>query len=229
MEEKIFEKRLSEAVKKYVDEEGEKYIHDLDNIYEPQLSKGFKRKIKSLYVAYDFSYYRRIAAVFIIILISGTSIVYSTNADLRHFINKQLVDRGSHIDVSYNLTSMDYDFSSLSSSWEYLYIPDYVTPGYEVYSIESSDLNIVITYKNKNSEIKFIQCKGIQQKLILDNENSDVIEVELGDDKGYFQKSNNGEISRIYWIIGDMSFSIWSDMDEKEILNIAKSIKTIDR
>lgn len=240
MEKKIsddyFDFMLKKALDDYADEEGGRLATESNNLEEPVLSSEYKKNIDKIARKLELSknkFYMKIlntkfkiAIIFFIVLFSGSILTYNVNADLKSFINKLFTKTDTHIDITYNKSNINYDFSKISESWKYIYIPEYIPNGYRVKEISSTDEWIDIVYYMEEKEIDFTQFKD-DVSYSIDNEYSDISEIKILGNIGYLQHHKN--LTVIYWNNGDMLFNISGNIGDEELIKIVKSIYLVGR
>ena len=228
--EDYFEFMLKRALEDYAEEEGKCLQEQLKNIEEPDLSKKYKNNIRKisrqLNKNYKLSKKIKAASILLVVLFSGTAVTYNVNADFKSFINKLFTKEDTHINITYNKSNLEYDFSQIPESWEYFYIPEYMPAGYKVEEIKSDDSYIYISYANGEDTIDFEQRKG-NVKLSIDTENSEVYEINISGSTGYIQKRKS--LTIIYWNNSDIMFDISGNIDDSELIKIAESIYIVGR
>ena len=231
-----FEFMLKKALEEYSEEEGKCLQEQLENIEELILSEKYKRNIKKLSKQleksekHSYKYKSapkiKVAAIALVALFSGTAITYSVDANFKSFINKIFTEKDTHINIAYNKSDLEYDFSQIPESWEYFYVPEYIPVGYRVEEIEADEDKIHIRYINGEKTIDFNQRKEYK-KISIDNENSEVYEIDISDGTGYIQKHKS--LTTIYWNNSDVMFDISGNIDDNELIKIAESIYIVGR
>lgn len=227
-----FDFMLKRALDEYAEEEGKKYEEGLENIDEPNYSDEYKKAINQLLVN---KYYhkkakfrsKQIAAAVLILVVSGTTVVYKADADLRWFFIQLFTDRGTHIDISQNKTTINYDFSNIPEEWEYFYVPEYLPAGYKVDEIMATTTDIIIVYKFNDNEIIFTQGNDKESSLSIDTEHSNVHEIKIGGNEGYYLEGKNA--NTLVWYSDDQCFQLDGVLEKRELKKIAESTKIVDR
>lgn len=232
--EDYFEFMLKKALEEYAEEEGNSLQEQLKNIEEPELSEQYKKSIKKISRQLDkkekHNYILptkiKAAAISLIILFSGTALTYNVNANFKSFINKLFTEKNTHINITYNKSDLEYDFSQIPESWEYFYVPEYMPAGYKVEEIKADDNLIYISYIKGEDRIDFEQIKS-DTKLSIDNEHSEIKEIDISGDTGFVQKQDL--LTILYWNNSDIMFDVSGTVDEDELIKIAESIYIVGR
>lgn len=230
--EDYFDFMLKRALDEYAQEEGEKYEKELKNLDEPYYSDKYKKEIDKLL---EDKYYnkktkfrkKQIAAAILILAVSGTSLAYRADADLRWFITRLFTDKDTHIDISQNKTTLNYDFSNIPEKWEYFYVPEYLPAGYKVDDIMATTTDIIIVYKFNDNEIIFTQGNDKESSLSIDTEHSNVHEIKIGGNGGYYLEGKN--TNTLVWYLDNQCFQLDGTLEKKELKKIAESLKIVDR
>ncbi|MCQ4726746.1 DUF4367 domain-containing protein [Anaerotignum faecicola] len=220
------------ALDETADENGQRYIDELETIDEPKYSKEYKKEIDKLF---KNGYYKRkvrlkkrkAAAVIAVFILTGSMALYTADADLKSFITAILTDNGTDMDLSVNTTNLNYDFSGMPESWDRFYVPGYMTPGYRVGSIEFGKSLVNISYDNGKDTIYLSEGISDTVSYNLDLEHSAYKEIDINGVKGYFQKFEDGIL--ISWNYGGFYFQLSGAEGIDEMLEIAESMKAVER
>lgn len=234
MSDDYFEFMLKKALDEYAEEEGSRLKEELKDVEEPVLSGKYKKSINKIEKDLrENKKYRKTpvtkikaAVIALVVLFSGSIVTYNANADFKSFINKLFTKTDTHIDITYNKSNLEYDFSEIPESWEYFYIPEYVPDGYRVKEINSTEDWIDIIYARDEKEIDFIQFKG-NVTYSIDSERSEMSEVEISGNKGYLQ--HHEVLTVIYWNNSEMIFNLSGTIEDEELIKVAESIHLIGR
>lgn len=205
-------------------EEERKFAND------PDYSDGYKQFINKLVgkKLYDVNKKKRIklfggvalCACFIIAL------SISSVADIRNIIRNLFITYDSdstHI-AEYDM-NIDYDLDSVPESWEYIYVPEYLSSGFTVESFQSNDKEINIVFSNSNKDkIEYILYKEYtyntmeNQYEIIDNNGTNIYYIEDGNTRTAICK------------VTDIYIKIFSNyISKEELLQIIKNIKILSR
>ena len=211
---------------------GTSYENELGDIEKPEYSDNYKKNINNFlnqercHNKKKYTKWIKVASVFCIFSISSTVFMYNANENWRYFINRIFSVKDTHVNIGNVVSTLEYDFGSVSEKWDYFYIPNYLTLGYRVDRIESSSISIVIQYSQNDEIMTFLQNNDIEKNMSLDNEQSTVSEIKVGEYDGYYISSPS-----VNTIFGDdriYAFSLSGNIDEQELIFIAESLKVVN-
>ena len=228
-----FEFILKKALDEYAEEEGKRLQMEQKNIEEINFSKKYNKSIRQIQKCLakkengiKSKKIMKVAVVLFFLLFSGTAVTYHADANFQSFFNQLFTKEETHSNMTYNQSNLAYDFSQIPDDWEYFYIPEYIPSGYRVDEMEIKDTLLCIHYVNGENSIDFEQRTG-DSKISMDNEHSEIKEIDISGNTGYLQKHEL--LTILYWNNHDMTFTLSGLEDEKELIKIAESISIIGR
>ena len=218
---------LSNALKKYCDEEYENYISQLESANDIELSAKTERKIKKLVKRRDKVYYplictagRRIACILalIVALSASTLSIRPVRAAFFNFYIEHFEDH-THIIANEQVPENDsngfveYDIS--------------VPNGFEMVENNTTDISIFKVYKDAEKYIIFKQLAIDHYATDFDNEKTEVDSYTDENGQDYIIVRNI-DYNTIIWKNSEYVFSIISNVDKNEILDLCKQTKKIN-
>lgn len=109
-------------------------------------------------------------------------------------------------------------------TWDRAYAPTYIPEGFVLDEVYDLDLLKIVNYVCDEKYVSFSQLTG--DTIYADTEEADKIkDVKIGNSKGLLIVKK--ELISIYWSIGDTLLEVSGNIDEGEIIEIAKNIKII--
>lgn len=229
--EEHFDSLLKHALEEEAEEEAAEFLKKYDNDEPVEYSESYNKAIEKIFRENRYrkkrSMYARVAAVLAVFVISAGLVSYKTDADFMWFISRIFTDGGHHVEISNNKTNLEYDFSGVDESWEKIYVPDYVPAGYKVDEIDSLKDSINIIYKKGQNFISVEQCRDLEMKMDFDIEQVDYSEITINGYLGYCIKYKKDITLR--WSNGEYNFTLYGDIDKKELIKMAESLKTVNR
>lgn len=108
-----------------------------------------------------------------------------------------------------------------------IYRPAYLPEGFNEVSCQTSADTTLIRYEKEDGDrIIFQQWPAESSSLLVDNENTNYIEIEVSGKTAYlFQALTEDDDSVLIWQSGDIVFQLISQVDSRELILIGESIK----
>ena len=218
---------LSNALKKYCDEEYENYISQLESANDIELSAKTERKIKKLVKRRDKVYYplictagRRIACILalIVALSASTLSIRPVRAAFFNFYIEHFEDH-THIIANEQVPENDsngfveYDIS--------------VPNGYELIDSNNTDISEFKVYKNNEKYIMFKQIAIEYYSADYDNERADIETYTDANGQSFIILKTTDDYT-VIWKNREYVFLIKSNLAKNEILELCKQAKIAD-
>jgi hypothetical protein len=199
-------------------------IEELNSIYQP--SEQFDRKIKALirnsYFKNRFKKILRkaikiaacIAVVFMLLSVTLLSVKATRNA----IFNALIEWREKYAEIRFE------DQCKIAES---SYMPTYLPEGYELHSSNTIGNSLMIIYMNEaGHRIIFEQKPTDSGTALIDNENTDFSEIELGGKTAYlFNVNDENEMRVLIWQSNGYVFQLTSQLSPDEMVKIGASIR----
>ena len=225
-----FEYLLKQALDEIAEEEGAKLQEELEEIEEVEFSIEYYKAIDDITNKRKrrrrFKYIKAAIIVFFVFC-GGLTFAYNADADVRVFINKLFVNRGTQLDVGDTPLPLEYDFSEIPEIWEEFYVPEYMPAGYRVEQVCGFKKNILIYYTNGEKEIVYEQIVGENMSYSYDLEHTYIEDIKIKKFDGLFiagEKNN-----KIIWNQKGHKFMVDGEIEKEELVIIAESLKIINR
>jgi hypothetical protein len=156
--------------------------------------------------------------IFLFFVIATGVTIYSVNSWRVSFLNFILEMKQTHTDINFNEDNKGAEYSN-----------DEIRLGYipEGFTLDRSDITesyIYLMFKNESKYFTFTM-DDIQSTTSIDTENAGTKKININDFEAYYSTNNNVNI--LVWHNNQEVFQISGNIEEKEIINIAKKVKKI--
>ena len=220
------EKALDDILQYAAKEAGEQLNKEYDEMEEIEFSKEHMEKMEKLFKKYrrreQLSEFRKragqIVAIFVLAAVLTTGIsVFSVQAWRTKFLNFviNITDSNTEIKLEEN-ESNSTTYSS--DKFDMNYIPE----GFSLSNNITTDKTVYLEFKNLENEFSIRTNRNQKYITNFDSENANVKKVTLNDTYGYFTRENSK--NSLLWNTNAMSFVLYGDIAEKEMIKIAENI-----
>lgn len=223
MDDNILSKALSDAL---IDE----YIGSVPEIVQPhEFSEKFEKKMKKLISRREKPYYKIIntagkrAACVAVIIAVATAAIFSVEA-----IRVAFLDFVTNIFEKFSVVEpVNVDETPLVI--EDIYVITYGLSGYSVIKEINSELINCISYSNGDETIDYFQyVKHKFSNILWNTEDTLVNEIYINGKQAIYYIDNN-DFKTIIWDNGDYIFVICANIDSEMLINIAESVKKVNK
>lgn len=237
IDDEIFEMLLTKASNEYCKEEGERLLQKAKTLNNHEFSPEFEKKMdllikqtskSSISKNYKKNFsFKKIAAISAIIV--GVLIVLpiggvSVTANKLKILNFLFKSNDDYLKVKLKEDLYKYNFEGLTSSWDYIFLPEYLPAGYVLDNLDCDEVRCEITYKNPDNDIiTYKQIKNSTAKYVIGSKQTNVEEIHEEENIKYFYVKG-GRNYLIYNMKTDV-YEIIGNIDKKELLKISESLK----
>lgn len=195
------------------------YPKSLDLWFE-SYNKRLKRKhnIKK-FANKSYTYLRRIAAVFVVVVIVSTILVLNVEAVRIEFLNFFINEESNNIHIQSEIKTQE---DLLLEDYHGLYLLGYVPEGYILKDILNINDNVTMTYLYQEKRIVFIQQKGSLDTNI-DNERMKVTPYKLENGENAIL-SESDDYTSIVWKNDTNTFIIEGNIDRDSIIMMVENV-----
>ena len=202
-----------------------------------ELSASAKSKINKLikksYYHSMLLHFRTISqkvSVIVIMIVSISFVSLLSVSASRHAIFNALLDwKSNHVDIHYQVKTNNSRGKVSQASDYQIKKPQYLPSGYAEAQISKMEHEIVIEYKNADSNtILFRQCPlSDQGNMGIDTDHTTALKkIDINGQKASLFRANySGETSYLVWNNGSSSFLLSSSIDVRQLIKIADSIE----
>ncbi|HEY8348483.1 MAG TPA: DUF4367 domain-containing protein [Clostridia bacterium] len=208
---------VREAFEREMSELGSEEADETDKP-SPELEKRVKRLIDKSYMKSKMRRYMKLAGkIAVCICITFTIISLSVRATRNAIFN-------AIIELQEKYTRVDFGESETVTG---IYRPTYLPEGFSETSTVKFGNTVMIKYsKADDAEIVLSQRPAESGTSLVDNENTDYMEVEVSGVTAYlFSGSSANDISTLIWQANGTVFELTSTISIDELIKIGKSLK----
>ena len=196
------------------------------------IKKIFDREERKENLAVLWKYSKKVinfVAMVVFVAIVSLSSVVVASADVREAVAEAIyhlvlreTDRYTEVSIGNSSGFIDPEIYD----WEGAYAPTYIPNGFSFGEMQDLDSQKIVTYFSETNFISFVQAQNVIQQA--DTENADRIEqIIINNSEGLLVVK--GELTSLTWNIGDTLFTVLGNYYTEELINMAQSIKPINK
>lgn len=223
-ENKLYDKLLDDlishaapiAIKEMVNEMDEPEPVEFSKEHEAKMKQLFKKERNRLRYKKILRHSKRVA-IFIIILITVITVsIFSVEAWRIKVLNFIINMQQTHSEIDFNKEIVQGD-SYISDEISFEYIPN----GFKLQSNNYEENMLFLRFTNKEQYFRF-STATIEGNMGIDTENGDVKRVIINENEGIYSTNNN--INILVWHDNDLSYTLFGNIKEIEMIKIAENI-----
>ncbi len=169
-------------------------------------------------------YSKRVAVIFIVVLISAGTITLGVEANRVKFFNYviDVQEKFSNIILQKDVEKYAFNEEMIPSEWESYYFPEYMPGGYELLKASGPNMNKVMEFSDGSETIVLIQSEA-DMSMHMDTEEAKVMEIEIEGSKVIMVNKN--EYITVYWYKKDTYFVLSGHIETDNLVEIASSLQ----
>ena len=220
------EKAIDDILQYAAKEACEQINNEFDGMEEIEFSKEHTERMEKLFKNYrrkeQLSEFRKragqIVAAFVLVAVLTTGIsVFSVQAWRVKFLNFVMNISETNTEIRYK----ENEPESTSYSSDKIDI-NYIPEGFSLANNITTDKTFYLEFKNSEKVFSIRTNRNTSYITNFDSENANVKKVNLNDTFGYFTSENTK--NSLLWNIDEISFVLYGDITEKEMIKIAENI-----
>lgn len=233
---------LKLALHDYVEQEGKRLYKENENLKEnpeyqpsPESEKKFllmvdreirKMRIRSI-VKNTPKHLNKVASILVIAGFLFAVSVLTVDAFRESVIKFMMSMQKEYTSIRFADTKHNTEGEGMYVDWSNAYSPAYIPPDYKISNLTNTEMVKNIEYTNDSGvKIWFSQMEQ-GATLNIDTENAQKVEdISINDNKGILVLKDG--LVTIVWHNEEYLFSLFSEIDEKELIKIANSVKLIE-
>ena len=195
----------------------EALFHNFSKGFQKKMNKLIRQERRSPFIKTFVNYSRKVAIIFLIFISIAFATTMSVEAYRVRFF--EVV-----IEVWEEFTSIIFNDKQNIDDGKLIPVnPTYIPDNFKIIEHEINSYEQFIYWQNDNGiEIMFEQAKITANSIITDTEGIDIEELLIGEQKIIYFTNKN--INQIYWNDSNYIYTIISEYDKNELLNMVESI-----
>ncbi len=195
----------------------EALFHNFSKGFQKKMNKLIRQERRSPFIKTFVNYSRKVAIIFLIFISIAFATTMSVEAYRVRFF--EVV-----IEVWEEFTSIIFNDKQNIDDGKLIPVnPTYIPDNFKIIEHEINSYEQFIYWQNDEGiEIMFEQAKITANSIITDTEGIDIEELLIGEQKIIYFTNKN--INQIYWNDSNYIYTIISEYDKNELLNMVESI-----
>ncbi len=191
--------------------------------YNEKLNKEEERKRRRKKIQ---SISKRVAIIFLGIIVAGGAVTMSVDAFRIKFFNMVIQTSEEFSKITFNEKNNDVEkVDELRKDIGAHYYPEYIPKGYELKEIRGDEFKTFVFNNDEGGKILFSRY-GIKGTTLIDTEDAEVSNVIINGNEAIV--SIKDRVSIILWSEGESVFSIVCKLKKEELIKMAESVKLVD-